>query len=144
MKLTYNSNYGLLASVTYDCLAYISEARIPDGKGGHLRLKTTNGTPRIKPCMHLLGFETRFLSSGDIILSEEKEVKHRIPSVLVRHPEKLYEVQFVKLYAGMLRETYSPPDALHSWLQNISFDDNIVHVVNGKESYNVADFGNDY
>ena len=137
-------SYELLASVSEDAINYIAEAVIFDDKGKRIYLKKPDGTPNKKSCMHVLGFNTRFLSSGDIILSEEKEVKHRIPSVLVRHPEELYEVQFVKLYAGMLRETYTPPEALHSWLKNISFDDNVIHVVNGKGSYNVADFGNDY
>lgn len=138
-------SYDLLVSVSEDVINYIAEAVIFDANSKRIYLKNKDGSPNKKSCLYALGLDTRFISSGDVILSEEKEVKHRIPSLLVRHPEVTYILEYVKLYAGKRRAVYDPPESLYPWLRNISFDGNIIHlVVENRETYNINEIGNDY
>jgi hypothetical protein len=134
-------SYDLLASVTEETLRYISDAVIFDDRGQPIILKEDNGRFKTKSCMHVLGFDTRFGHS--VVLSAEKEVAHRVPRVLVRHPVQLDHVQEVKLYAGKLRENYEPPEGLYPWIKNVSFDGIVMHVVTDREAVSIEEFGNE-
>lgn len=144
MSIELNSGYDLLASVSEDAIEYIADAIIFDSNHKQIKLRNPNGTPNLKSCMYTLGFNVRFLNSGEAVLSEEKEVRHRIPQVLVRHPTKLNHVQFCKLHAGKRRPKYEPPEQLDEWLKNISFSEGIMHVVNDRESFNIEEYGNEF
>ena len=141
--MEYNSGYNLLASVSEDVINYIADAIVTGEDNTQYKLRKEDGSPNIKSCMHVLGFNTRFQGSGEVVLSEEKEVRHRVPKVLVRHSVKMDSAQEVKLYAGKLREDYTPPEQFDMWLKNISFSEGIMHMVNCREVFSIEEFGND-
>ena len=135
-------SYDLFAGVTAQTIEYIADAVFTDTKGKKIYLRDKEGNPKLAACMYALGFNTKHGSS--VVLREEKEIKDRIASVLVRNPSKPTEVQEVMVYAGKMRENYTPPEELHPWLENIGFDGSIMHVFNEGVSKSIQEFGNDY
>ena len=135
-------SYDLFAGVTTQTIEYIADAVFTDERGRRIKLREKDGSPKIKACMYALGFNIN--SEISTVLREEKEIKDRISSVLIRNPNQPSQVQEVTVYAGKRRENYNPPEGLHPWLSNIGFDGSIMHVFNKGVSKSIQEFGNDY
>ncbi len=130
------------AGVTEDALDYISTAELYDTRGDMIHLRNKQGKLNIKRCMALLGFCPKYTPS--VVLREEKEIKDRIDSVIVRNPLLPYLVEDAKVYTGKLRDNYEPPEELYPYLKNIAFDENVMHVVTDKVKTHIEEIGKDY
>ncbi len=137
--------YDSFAGVTADVLEMISELELPNGKGGTLLLKEKDGSPKLKTCTSLLGFSSRH--QPELVLREEKEIAHRIDSVLIRDQANPSLVFDAKIYNGKLREDYEPMEELYPALQKIHFDGNIMQLkteAQDKPCQHIEDIGQEY
>ncbi len=140
-----DGHYNSFAGVTVDVLEMISELKLPNGKGGYLSLKEKDGSVKLKTCMSLLGFSPRH--QPELVLREEKEIAHRIASVLVRDQANPSIVFDAKVYNGKLREDYEPMEELYPALQKIYFDGNLMQLkteAQDKPCQHIEDIGLEY
>ena len=136
--------YNSFAGCTYDTIRYIAEAKLYYKNKLINLYNKEDGLPNIKACMHLLGFDTKHPINLILRSEEDRRAKETNPDLLVRSVLDPKELQWCNIYAGKLRPNYTPPEELHYWLENIAFDEDVMHVVIDAETTNIEEFGSDY
>jgi hypothetical protein len=135
--------YNNFVGCTLDALRFISEADIRH-KNKKIKLKTKEGEPHIDSCMHLLGFCSKSPKIKVLRTEDDRRAKESNPNMLVRHSINGYEAQWCNIYAGRMREDYTPPFEIEVLLKQLSFDGNMIHLPSEFGKVLVEDFGNEF
>lgn len=132
--------YNMFAACTFDTINYIADAKIKY-KDHYLHLRDKDGNPNIKACMSLLGFDPKYDHSIILRTEEDRRARETNPDMLVRTPKDKKQAQWCNIYTGKLKQGYVPPEDVESWLENVYFEGDIMHVDISVERHNIEDFG---